>query len=176
MGAVCYRRVRSIRSIRSIKDATKALQVHFSAAKIPQSLPLESRRMLQSFVEENQGRVTEDDAARANVELKNFWERFVGDSPQKLGAFVGVLRELRPAIVGDANILDWWQTVVKPVVSGTGFKKIALDADRVTERTCMYLNLSFDHQVVDGAPAARFLQSLKRYLELPAALVVQTPR
>jgi pyruvate dehydrogenase E2 component (dihydrolipoamide acetyltransferase) len=40
----------------------------------------------------------------------------------------------------------------------------------------MYLNLSFDHQVVDGAPAARFLQSVKRFLELPAALVVETSR
>ena len=47
---------------------------------------------------------------------------------------------------------------------------------RVTPRQSMYLNLSFDHQVVDGAPAARFLQSVKRYLELPAALVVQTNR
>ncbi len=44
---------------------------------------------------------------------------------------------------------------------------------RVTERKTMYLNLSFDHQVVDGAPAARFLQSIKRYLELPVALVAQ---
>jgi pyruvate dehydrogenase E2 component (dihydrolipoyllysine-residue acetyltransferase) len=44
---------------------------------------------------------------------------------------------------------------------------------RVTDRKTMYLNLSFDHQVVDGAPAARFLQSIKRYLELPVALVAQ---
>jgi pyruvate dehydrogenase E2 component (dihydrolipoamide acetyltransferase) len=36
----------------------------------------------------------------------------------------------------------------------------------------MYLNLSFDHQVIDGAPAARFLQAVKRNLELPAALLL----
>jgi pyruvate dehydrogenase E2 component (dihydrolipoamide acetyltransferase) len=47
---------------------------------------------------------------------------------------------------------------------------------RITERKSMYLNLSFDHQVADGAPAARFLQSIKRYLELPVALVVQANR
>jgi pyruvate/2-oxoglutarate dehydrogenase complex dihydrolipoamide acyltransferase (E2) component len=36
----------------------------------------------------------------------------------------------------------------------------------------MYLNLTFDHQAVDGAPAARFLHSVKDVLELPAALLV----
>ena len=44
----------------------------------------------------------------------------------------------------------------------------------VHERQSMYLNLSFDHQVVDGAAAARFLQSVKRLLEVPASLVVET--
>jgi pyruvate dehydrogenase E2 component (dihydrolipoamide acetyltransferase) len=31
----------------------------------------------------------------------------------------------------------------------------------------MFLNLTFDHQVVDGAPASEFLQTLARYLEDP---------
>jgi len=30
------------------------------------------------------------------------------------------------------------------------------------------LSLSFDHRVIDGAPAARFLQSVKRYIENPS--------
>ncbi|MBV8717072.1 MAG: 2-oxo acid dehydrogenase subunit E2 [Chloroflexi bacterium] len=51
-----------------------------------------------------------------------------------------------------------------------------LGIGRITERKTMYLSLSFDHQVVDGAPAARFLQSIKRYLELPVALVAQIDR
>jgi pyruvate dehydrogenase E2 component (dihydrolipoamide acetyltransferase) len=46
----------------------------------------------------------------------------------------------------------------------------------VEERQMLYLNLSFDHQAVDGAPAARFLQSVKRVLELPAALLVESRR
>jgi pyruvate dehydrogenase E2 component (dihydrolipoamide acetyltransferase) len=29
------------------------------------------------------------------------------------------------------------------------------------------LSLTFDHRVVDGAPAARFLQSVKRKIERP---------
>jgi pyruvate dehydrogenase E2 component (dihydrolipoamide acetyltransferase) len=54
------------------------------------------------------------------------------------------------------------------------FTRLVLQGGSVVERQMLYLNLSFDHQAVDGAPAARFLQSVKRFLELPAALVVQT--
>ena len=112
---------------RSIKDVTKALQIHFTAAKIPLALSCESRRMLQNFVDGHDGKVSEENSSRANLELKNFWEQYVGESPHKLGAFIGVLRELRPAITGQGNVLDWWLLVVKPVISGVGYRKSALD-------------------------------------------------
>nr|OQO28229.1 hypothetical protein B0A51_07292 [Rachicladosporium sp. CCFEE 5018] len=112
---------------RTIKDVTKALQAQFSAARTPLSLPPDSRRLLQHFVDEHDGRVSDEDAAKANLELNNFWERFVGESPQKLGAFVGVLRELRTAITGESDLWEWWQTVVKPVISTIGYKQAALD-------------------------------------------------
>jgi pyruvate dehydrogenase E2 component (dihydrolipoamide acetyltransferase) len=31
----------------------------------------------------------------------------------------------------------------------------------------MFLSLTFDHRLVDGAPAARFLQQVKRFIEQP---------
>jgi pyruvate dehydrogenase E2 component (dihydrolipoamide acetyltransferase) len=43
-------------------------------------------------------------------------------------------------------------------------KPIALD-DRIEIAPVMKLSLSFDHRLVDGAPAARFLQILKNKLE-----------
>jgi len=36
---------------------------------------------------------------------------------------------------------------------------------RIDVRAMMYLSLSFDHRIIDGAPAARFLQQLKETLE-----------
>ncbi|MBI3325514.1 MAG: 2-oxo acid dehydrogenase subunit E2 [Nitrospinae bacterium] len=36
---------------------------------------------------------------------------------------------------------------------------------RIDVRAMMYLSLSFDHRIIDGAPAARFLQQLKENLE-----------
>ena len=37
----------------------------------------------------------------------------------------------------------------------------------VAKATMMFLSLTFDHRVVDGAPAAEFLQTVKGYLEDP---------
>jgi pyruvate dehydrogenase E2 component (dihydrolipoamide acetyltransferase) len=73
--------------------------------------------------------------------------------------------------------VDFFTPIINPpqvAILGIGrlFSKVVLGAERPEERQALYLNLSFDHQVVDGAPAARFLQSVKRLLELPAGLVV----
>ena len=40
-------------------------------------------------------------------------------------------------------------------------------------RPMMNLCLSYDHRVIDGAPSARFLQSIKHYLENPVWLLMQ---
>jgi pyruvate dehydrogenase E2 component (dihydrolipoamide acetyltransferase) len=42
------------------------------------------------------------------------------------------------------------------------------EGDRVVIRERITLSLTFDHRVVDGAPAARFLQTLSRLVENPA--------
>ena len=55
---------------------------------------------------------------------------------------------------------------------GRLFSKLVLEHGQPVERQALYLNLSFDHQLVDGAPAARFLQAVKRYLEVPASLIL----
>lgn len=112
---------------RSIRDATKALQTHFSGSKIPLSLPSESRRMLQAFVEAHDGNVDDEEPSRANQELKQFCDKYIGQSTQKLGAFIGVLKELRPAIVHEDHLLAWYRLAAKPVVSAVGYKKSAQD-------------------------------------------------
>jgi pyruvate dehydrogenase E2 component (dihydrolipoamide acetyltransferase) len=43
--------------------------------------------------------------------------------------------------------------------------------DGICIRPMMILTLTYDHRVVDGAPAARFLASVKRYLEQPYLLL-----
>ncbi|HEY3288744.1 MAG TPA: 2-oxo acid dehydrogenase subunit E2, partial [Anaerolineae bacterium] len=41
------------------------------------------------------------------------------------------------------------------------------EVERVAVRRMMTLSLTFDHRVVDGAPAARFLQRVKQLVEQP---------
>ena len=46
-------------------------------------------------------------------------------------------------------------------------EKPAVYNGEIAIRSMMFLNLTFDHQIVDGAPAAEFLQEVAGYLENP---------
>jgi pyruvate dehydrogenase E2 component (dihydrolipoamide acetyltransferase) len=48
-------------------------------------------------------------------------------------------------------------------------KQVVMDAEagKVAIRHMVVLSLTFDHRLVDGAPAARFLQGITRYVENP---------
>ena len=48
-------------------------------------------------------------------------------------------------------------------------RQVVLDAEaqRLAIRQMMSLSLTFDHRAVDGAPAARFLQRVKQFVETP---------
>lgn len=127
MASANGRSMADIQAPRSIKDATKALQAQFSAAKIPLTLPAESRRILQSFIDEHDDTFSDEESTKINQELRNFWERYVGEHPAKTGAFVGVLRELRPAITHHADIVEWWRQVVKQIITTTGYRKVAVE-------------------------------------------------
>jgi pyruvate dehydrogenase E2 component (dihydrolipoamide acetyltransferase) len=60
-----------------------------------------------------------------------------------------------------------------PEVAILGMGKVAdtpvVRDGRIVARRVMYLCLSYDHRVVDGAPAVQFLQAVKRRLEAPGA-------
>jgi pyruvate dehydrogenase E2 component (dihydrolipoamide acetyltransferase) len=48
--------------------------------------------------------------------------------------------------------------------------KVVIYKDKIAQRSMITLSLSFDHRLVDGAPAAAFLQTIKENLEQPAGL------
>jgi pyruvate dehydrogenase E2 component (dihydrolipoamide acetyltransferase) len=48
---------------------------------------------------------------------------------------------------------------------------VATDSDKIEIRSRMQLTLVFDHRIVDGAPAARFLQRIKHLIECPMDLM-----
>ena len=71
-----------------------------------------------------------------------------------IDAFTPIINLPQCAILGVGRI------VPKQVV-------VDVDTERVAIRHMLFLSLTFDHRLVDGAPAARFLQHVKRFIEQP---------
>ena len=69
----------------------------------------------------------------------------------EIDAFTPIINPPECAILGIGRIIE------KPVVR----------EGKVLVRQMMALSLSFDHRLVDGVPAARFLQRIKHYIEQP---------
>jgi pyruvate dehydrogenase E2 component (dihydrolipoamide acetyltransferase) len=61
----------------------------------------------------------------------------------------------------EAAILAVGRLVRQPVVTG----------DEISIRPVMQLSLTYDHRIVDGAPAAQFLHRIKMLLETPGILI-----
>jgi len=51
-------------------------------------------------------------------------------------------------------------------------KRAVVENDQIVIRPMMYLALSYDHRLIDGADAVRFLVAIKEGLEYPAALTL----
>lgn len=76
----------------------------------------------------------------------------------EIDAFTPIINLPECAILGVGRI------VPKPVVID--------GAQQVAVRQMMFLSLTFDHRLVDGAPAARFLQRVKTLIEKPYVWLV----
>ena len=74
----------------------------------------------------------------------------------EIDAFTPIINPPESAILGVGRI------IAKPV---------AVDR-QVVVRDMLALSLSFDHRLIDGAPAARFLQRIKQLVERPFALAI----
>jgi pyruvate dehydrogenase E2 component (dihydrolipoamide acetyltransferase) len=68
-----------------------------------------------------------------------------------IDAFTPIINPPQVAILGVGRVVE------KPVVY----------RGEITKGAMMFLSLTFDHRIVDGAPAAEFLQSVKKHLEDP---------
>ncbi len=69
--------------------------------------------------------------------------------------FTPIINPPETAILGVGRVVE------RPVVKDK----------QIVVKPVMKLSLSFDHRVVDGAPAAEFLQEVKTYLEEPSSLL-----
>ncbi|MBX3012216.1 MAG: 2-oxo acid dehydrogenase subunit E2 [Caldilineaceae bacterium] len=68
--------------------------------------------------------------------------------------------------------IDAFTPIINPpqcAILGIGriIKKPAVVGDQIVPRQMVALSLTFDHRVVDGAPAARFLDTIRQFVETP---------
>jgi len=75
----------------------------------------------------------------------------------------------RPDIDGFTPVIN----LPKAAILGVGRIKAqpAVVYGQVAIRQMMWLSLTFDHRIVNGAPAARFLQRIKQLVEEPFLLL-----
>lgn len=99
--------------------------------------------VLQTLVEKaRQGELTKDDVTGGTFTITNL-------GMYGVDVFIPIINPPETAILGVGRVVE------KPVaVNG-----------QVTVRPMMQLSLAYDHRIVDGAPAAQFLQTVKKILE-----------
>lgn len=94
-----------------------------------------------------QGTLTPDELAGGTFTISNL-------GAYDIDGFTPIINPPQAAILGMGRIVD----------------KPAVYEGNICVRSMMTLSLSFDHRLVDGAPAAAFLQSIKRFAEQPPLL------
>jgi len=114
-----------------------------------QQIATDSARLIEAA---RAGRAGADDVRGGTFTISNL-------GMYEIDAFTPIINLPECAILGVGRI------VARPVVDE--------DTEEIAVRKMMALSLTFDHRVVDGAPAARFLQHVKRWIEQPYAWLTQ---
>jgi len=113
------------------------------------SLPAIQRGYSELVARAMAGKSLPDDFAGGTFTITNL-------GALEVDGFTPIINPPQAAILGVGRIVE---------------KPVARDG-AVVIRPMVTLSLSFDHRVVDGAPAAKFLQRVKQLVERPMALVL----
>jgi hypothetical protein len=123
---------------RSMRETVKALNTTFSAPTVPCPLPEELRTTIENFLERYDN-IDDHDSQRFHEDLHTLYQRQVATSPEKHGAFLSLLRLVRPAITGEARLTIWWNLILKPTIDGSGHKRQEIeDASEFVQSILVY--------------------------------------
>ena len=118
--------------------------VHGADSLSVEAIARESRRLIEAA---RSATIRAEDLGGATFTITNL-------GMYDVDAFTPIVNLPQCAILGVGRI------VARPVV-------IDEDSDEIAVRRMLTLSLTFDHRLVDGAPAARFLQRIKHLVERP---------
>ncbi len=120
--------------------------IQHTAERSVEQIALETTRLVDAA---RGGRCRPEDLRDATFTITNL-------GMYEIDAFTRVVTLPQCAVLGVGRI------VARPVV-------VDETSERVAARRMVALSLSFDHRLVDGAPAARFLQTIKHFVERPTS-------
>lgn len=120
--------------------------IHDAHSMSVESITRESTRLLEAA---RVGRSRPEDLSGATFTITNL-------GMYEIDAFTPIVNLPQCAILGVGRIIP------RPVVVDETTAEIAV-------RRMLTLSLTFDHRLVDGAPAARFLQRIKHFVERPTS-------
>jgi hypothetical protein len=133
------------RSIRELHEEIRAFQAGHAGS--------EESRFIEGFV-------------RLPGFLRRFFLRALFQNPQRLKALYGTVLVTSVGMFGTGS--GWGIPVpnhtLQLTLGGIGEKPAVVDG-RIEARKFLSVTVSFDHDLVDGAPAARFIHRLKKLVE-----------
>jgi solute carrier family 25 protein 16 len=71
--------------------------------------------VIQAYLDKHHP-VEESDSQRLQDELLNIYQRDVKNNSNRYTSFIAMLRHLRPAMIGSTRIMQWWETLMAPML------------------------------------------------------------
>ena len=118
-------------------------------------------------------RAEEKGVTQINIELREKAVRARAGNPKSEDLQNGTITVTNLGMIG----IEQFIPVINPpecaiLAVGTVVREpvVVEDTDEITIKPMMWLSLAFDHRIIDGAPAGRFLMELKEILEWPLSI------
>ena len=142
-----------------MRESLKALNAAFSASAVPDPLPDELYATIHAFLQRYDD-IDDHDSQRFHDDLHALYLRHVANSPDKRGAFLSALRLLRPAITGEARLTAWWNSTLRPVIDGIGYKKSEIEDARAFVQSILVYDPGEDHDGEHARLSALFTNKI----------------
>lgn len=145
-----------------MREAIRSLTTTFSAPSVPYPLPDDLRATIEGFLDKYDD-IDAHDSQRFHDDLHALYLRHVAGSRDKLAPFLSVLRLVKPALTGEAQLNEWWELVLKPAIDGVGFKRHEVEDAKALLQSILVFDTDEDK---DGEHARLSSAFLKKLLHL----------
>jgi solute carrier family 25 protein 16 len=96
-----------------MKELSRAITASIPFETVP--LPEDLLEIIQAYLDKHSP-IEDSDSQRLQEELISIYQRDVEENPKRYPRFVAILRQLRPAISTSSRVLQWWETLVVPIL------------------------------------------------------------